>query len=104
SSLEGRLMAILRADANRAPLGRRAEVLLTVALVALLAPIAAIRVVAEPAKEHRVAASSIELPVQSDAPSDEPPDEESTATDRWQDLGPAESKSGEQWAELGQES
>jgi beta-lactamase regulating signal transducer with metallopeptidase domain len=92
SSLEGRLLAILRADAARPPLPRRAEVLLTLALVAVLTPIAAIRVVAEPASQ-----------VESAVPSPAPDGSAATPATRWQDLGPVEAKSGEEWAMFGQE-
>ncbi len=92
SSLEGRLLAILRADAGRPPLPRRAEALLTLALVALLTPIAAIRVVAEPASK-----------VESTEPSPTPDRAAAIPGARWQDLGPVESKSGEEWAMYGQE-
>jgi beta-lactamase regulating signal transducer with metallopeptidase domain/tetratricopeptide (TPR) repeat protein len=111
SSFEGRLVAILRADAGRPPLPRRAEVLLTLALVAVLAPIAAIRVVAAPAKETRSVGNEVATP--SDEPSahawdakleSEKPANDEAATapgTRWLDLGPAEAKSGEEWASFG---
>lgn len=107
SSLEGRLMAILRADATRQPLRRRAEVLLTLALVALLTPVAALRVVAQP-MEKLPALKSIELPgeiVKMDpmwSPTSMAPASDADGN-RWEDLGPADSKCGEEWADVGRQ-
>jgi beta-lactamase regulating signal transducer with metallopeptidase domain/tetratricopeptide (TPR) repeat protein len=113
SSFEGRLVAILRADAGRPPLPRRVEVLLTLALVAVLTPIAAIRVVAAPAKESRSVGNEVATPTDepsahvwdSKLESAKPApatDEAATALGtRWLDLGPAEAKSGEEWASFG---
>ena len=48
SSLEGRLLSILRADTRRSPLSRRSLFAIGAALVLLLLPLATVRVVAEP--------------------------------------------------------
>jgi len=48
SSLEGRLLAILRGDVRRAPVTRRTALAVSALLVLLLLPLATVRVVAEP--------------------------------------------------------
>ncbi len=54
SSLEGRLLSILRADVRRSPVTRRSALAVSALLVLLLLPLATVRVVAEPYGETRI--------------------------------------------------
>jgi len=119
STLEGRLLSILRADVRRAPISRGAAVLTTLALAALIVPMAAVTVVAEPGASKSDAqwpvaktatASSFATSTSTTKTSTQLFSTSERSQSSWSssghdddgasnDLGPAEARTGEQWYE-----
>jgi hypothetical protein len=123
SSLEGRLVSILRPNARRRPMSKRAMLAVTVALGVLLVPFAVLSVVAqpysassttswpdasvdEPARARRPRptpsprrrrAMSIRTPTRTRAHRAVDENEALTADREWNDLGPESARSGDEW-------